>query len=78
MTPCMDVYKAKVLSDGSLENIKLGILARGDQQNKRPVGNNWSPTASLSNLKYFLTDAFKHKARAHQLDFIGEFLQRKS
>ena len=31
----------------------------------------------MSNLKYFLADASKHKARVHQLDFIGAFLQEK-
>ena len=31
----------------------------------------------MSNLKYFLADAAKHKARVHQLDFIGAFLQAK-
>ena len=38
-------------------------------------GDNWSPTASMR--KHFLADAVKHKARAHQLDFIGAFLQAK-
>ena len=28
-------------------------------------------------LKYFLSDTAKHKARVHQLDFIGSFLQAK-
>ena len=41
------------------------------------VGETWSPTASMRNLKYFLSDASKHKARVHQLDFIGAFLQAK-
>ena len=41
------------------------------------VVDTWSPTASMSNLKYFLADAAKHKARFHQLDFIGEYLQAK-
>ena len=41
------------------------------------VGDTWSPTASMRNLKYFLADAAKHKARVHQLDFIGAFLQSK-
>ena len=41
------------------------------------VGYTWSPTASMSNLKYFLADAAKHKARFHQLYFIGSFLQAK-
>ena len=41
------------------------------------VGDNWSPTASMRNLKYFLADATKHKAIVHQLDFIGAFLKAK-
>ena len=31
----------------------------------------------MRNLKYLLADAAKHKARVHQLDFIGAFLQAK-
>ena len=31
----------------------------------------------MSTLKYFLEDATKHKARVHQLDLIGAFLQAK-
>ena len=34
VTPCMDVYKAKIKSDGSLDKLKLIIVVRGDQQNK--------------------------------------------
>ena len=34
VTPCMDVYKSKTQSDGSLDNLKLRIAARGDLQNK--------------------------------------------
>ena len=45
VTPCMDVYKAKIQSDGSLDKIKLGIVVRGDLQNKEMVGYTWSPTA---------------------------------
>ena len=41
------------------------------------VGDTWSPTASMRTLKYLLADAAKHKARLHQLDFIGAFLQAK-
>ena len=44
-------------------------------QNKEMVGNTSSPTASMRKLKYFLADTAKHKARVHQLDFIGAFLQ---
>ena len=41
------------------------------------VGYNWSPTASMRTLKYFLAYAAKNKARVHQLDFIAAFLQAK-
>ena len=34
VTTCMDVYKDKIQSDGSLEKLKLRILVRGDLQNK--------------------------------------------
>ena len=30
VTPCMNVYKAKIQSDGSLDKLKLRILVRGD------------------------------------------------
>ena len=63
VTPCMDVYKAKIQSDGSLDKLKLRIVVRGDLQNKKMVGDTWSPTASMRTLKYFLEDADKHKAR---------------
>ena len=33
-TPCIDVYKAKIQSDGILEKLKLRIIVRGDVQNK--------------------------------------------
>ena len=41
------------------------------------VGDTWSPTASMRTLKYFLAYAAKYKARVHQIDFIGAFLQAK-
>ena len=77
MTPCIYVYKAKIQSDGSRDKLKFRIVVRGEQHNKELVGDTWSPTASMRTLKYFLADATKHKARVHQLDFIGEFLQAK-
>ena len=77
VTPCMDVYNAKTQYDGSLDKLMLRIVVRGDLQNKEMVGYTWSPTASMRTLKYFLADATKHKARVHQLYFIGAFLQAK-
>ena len=77
VTPCMDVYKAKIQSDGSIEKLKLRIVVRLDLQNKEMVGDTWSPTASKRTLNYFLADAAKYKSRFHQLDFIGSFLKAK-
>ena len=75
VTPCMDVYKAKIQSYRSLDKLKLRIVVRGDLQNKEMVRDTWSPTAFMRTLKYFLADAAKHRAKVHQLDFIGSFLQ---
>ena len=69
--------QGKIQSDGSLDKLKLRIVVRGYLQNKELVGDNWSPTASMRNLKYFLAYATKHKARVHQLYFISAFLQAK-
>ena len=60
VTPCIDVYKAKIQSDGIIHKLKLRIVVRGDLQNKEMVGDTWSPTASMRNLKYLLADAAKH------------------
>ena len=73
----MNVYKKKIQSDESLDKLKLRVVVRGDFQNKELVGDTWSPTFSMRTLKYFLPDSTKHKARVHQLDFIGAFLQEK-
>ena len=71
------MYRAKIQSDGSLDKLKLRFVVGEDLQNKEKVGDTWSPTASMRNLKDFLADAAKHKARVHQLYFIGAFLQAK-
>ena len=51
VTPCMDIYKEKIQSDGSLDKLKLIIVVIGDLQNKELVGDNWSPTAYMRTLK---------------------------
>ena len=52
----MDVCKANIKSDDSVDKLKWVIVVRGDLNNKEWVGYNWSPIASMSNLKYFLAD----------------------
>ena len=71
----MDVYKAKIQSDGSLDKLKLRIVVIVDLNNKTLVGDNWSPIYYIRTLKCFLAGAVKHKKILHQLDFIGAFLQ---
>ena len=73
----MDVYKAKIKSDGSLDKLKLRIVVRGYLQNKELFGYTWSPTDSMRNLKLLLEDCVNHKARVHQLYFIRVLLQAK-
>ena len=51
VNPWLDVYKAKIQSNGSLDKLKLRILVRGDQQKKEIVGYIWSPTSAMWNLK---------------------------
>ena len=66
VTPRMDVYKANIKSDASLDKLKLRIFVRGDLQNKELVGYTWSQTASMRTLKYLLIDETKHKTLFHQ------------
>ena len=47
----MDMYKAKIQSDVSLDKLKLRTVLRVDIQNKELVGDIWPPTASMSTLK---------------------------
>ena len=77
VTPCIDIYKVRIHSDGSLYKLKLRIMVIGDLYNKELFGDTFSPKASTRNLKYFLKDEFKHKARVHQLYFNGAFLEAK-
>ena len=77
VTPCMDVLKAKIKYDGSLDNLKFIFMVKRDLQNEIIVGDTWSPTVSMRDLKYFLENAVNHKVRLHQLDFIAALFQAK-
>ena len=50
MNPCIDVYKAKLQSDGIPDKFKLISLVRGDLQNEDSIGDTWSTTASMRTL----------------------------
>ena len=71
----MDVYQEKIQSDGSLDKLKLIIIARGDLQNEETIGDNWSTKAPIKTTKNKFSDSYKHEARVNKLDFVGEFLK---
>ena len=54
MIPHMDVYKAKIQSDGSINKLKLRIVVRAYFQNIYMIGDTWSPTSSTRTQKYIL------------------------
>ena len=41
VTSCMDVYKGKIQSYGSLEKLKLRIVVIRDMNNKDLIGDTW-------------------------------------
>ena len=71
----MDFYKERIQYDGITDKLNLIIVVSGDFQNKEIIGDTWSPTAPTRNLKYFLSDYYNNKARVHQLNFIGAFIE---
>ena len=71
------MFTKLIQSNGVIDKLKLRIVVRGYLKNKELVGDNWSPTRYMSNLKYLLVDAVKHMVRVYQLDFIRELLQAK-
>ena len=40
----MDVYKANIQPDGSLDKLNLIIVVIGDMNNKEMIGDNWATT----------------------------------
>ena len=44
VTPCMDVYKAKIQYDGSFYKLKLRIVVIGYFHNKEIIGDTWYKT----------------------------------
>ena len=77
VNPCMDVCKSKIKSDGRLDKLKLIIVLSGDLHNKDLIEYTWSSTASVRNLKHFLADYVKNKARVHQLDLLENSYRQK-
>ena len=39
VAPCMDVYKANIQYDGSIDKLKLKTVVRGDLHNKKMIGD---------------------------------------
>jgi len=77
VTPIIETFQVKILSDGSLDKLKTQIVVRGDLQSKTLTKDKLSPIASFRAFKMFLAHATRIKAPVKQLDFIGAFLQAK-
>ena len=77
VTPCMDVYKAKIQSDGSLDKLKLIIVVIGDIQDKELCGDTWSPTVFMRNLKYFFGRCSLAKGKNTSVRFYWRIIVRK-
>ena len=77
MTPCIDVYKENIISDGSLEKLKVIIVVRGNIKNKDLIRNTLSPTSSIRSLKHFLSYDVKNNARVHQMDLLDHSYRPK-
>ena len=71
----MDIYRARIKSNGSIDNLKSRIVVRGDLADKGTIGDTWHPTEPMRSLKYFLEDYSNNKAKLHQLNFFGAFLK---
>ncbi len=78
VTPIMETFRVKILSDVTLDKLKTRIIVRGDLQSKTLSEDKWSPTASFRALKMFLAHASRTKAHVKQLDFVGALLQAKT
>jgi hypothetical protein len=52
--PVMEIFKVKIMSDGSLDKLKCQMVVRGDLQIKLNMEDKWSPTASFRALKMSL------------------------
>jgi DNA primase len=47
ITPMKEIFKVKMMSDGSLDKLKTRMVVRGDLQNGTLAEDKWSPTASF-------------------------------
>ena len=65
--------------DGYLDKLKVRMCVRGDIQKKLTpdMEDRHSPAAAFRMLKFFLALAAARRARIHQGDVIGAFLQAK-
>ena len=65
VTPCMDVYRAKIQYGINIDKLKLSIVVSEDLKNREMIGDTWYPKSSMSNLRCFVSYDSKHKARVH-------------
>ena len=74
----MNVFKAKMASDGSLDKLKGRIVARGDLQGEQSNEDTWSGCVNMRTVRIFIAYATSLKRKVKQLDFIGAYLQAQA
>ena len=67
-TPNKLVLKAKSLADGTLDKLKVRIVARGDLQKDNDWQDTWSACASIRTVKLFLAFAASLTAAGSRLN----------
>ena len=75
--PITETNKVKLNRAGNLDKLKVRMCVRGDIQKKLTpdMEDTYSPAAAFRFLKLFLAHAASKKAKVHQGDVIGAFLQ---
>ena len=75
IVPVTTVYRVKLFSDGTIDNLKTRICLRGDKQSELVNWETWCSIAGFKELKQFLALAAKFICRIYQLDYVGAFLE---
>ena len=78
--PIQVVFKANMLSDSTLDNLKTCVVVRGCIQQKYCILSDmhtWVATAGFKILRRFLAEAAKRGRKVRQFDFIATFFQGK-
>ena len=72
-----DVNKCKILSDGTVDKLKVRIAIQGDLDFDAIGKNNWTPVIKFQVPKLFIAKAATLGLPIYQVNFIIAYLQAK-